>query len=267
MQSGRADGPAERVPRLVKVRTACVSARRADTEIVDFWVLIALARLLPSRNFSSANLFEFLEQRINRATAVEPGPHEPRGEMVMKADISSSWLRGRRGWLKHGNRVGDFTTAPRCGAKTRRGTACQCPALRGKRRCRLHGGLSTGPKTLDGLARNRAANTKHGRFSAEGQAAARWCRMYFRNGYRSLRALGSGTIRGMNGRAYFECLLAQEEINGIAPALVEAQRLEARAAVVDRDVQQLRAKGLLLVVAADERQRADNSREAQPDEP
>ena len=69
--------------------------------------------------------------------------------------------------------------------------------------------------------------------------------MYFRNGYRSLRALGSGTVRGMNGRDYFERLLAQEEAEGIAPALVEARRLEARAAVADHDVQRLRAKGLL----------------------
>lgn len=30
--------------------------------------------------------------------------------------------------------------APRCGAKTRAGTPCRCPAVRGKRRCRLHGG-------------------------------------------------------------------------------------------------------------------------------
>ena len=96
------------------------------------------------------------------------------------------------------------------------------------------------------VSRIRAANTKHGRFSAEGQAVARWCRMYFRNGYRSLRALGSGTVRGMNGRDYFERLLAQEEAEGIAPALVEARRLEARAAVVDHDVQRLRAKGRLI---------------------
>lgn len=32
-----------------------------------------------------------------------------------------------------------FNDAPRCGAKTRRGTLCQSPAVHGKRRCRLHG--------------------------------------------------------------------------------------------------------------------------------
>lgn len=29
--------------------------------------------------------------------------------------------------------------APRCLAKTRRGTPCQSPAVHGKRRCRMHG--------------------------------------------------------------------------------------------------------------------------------
>ena len=36
--------------------------------------------------------------------------------------------------------------------------------MEGKRRCRLHGGLSTGPKTLAGRAAISAANTKHGRY-------------------------------------------------------------------------------------------------------
>ena len=30
--------------------------------------------------------------------------------------------------------------APRCGAKTRAGSPCECPAIHGRTRCRLHGG-------------------------------------------------------------------------------------------------------------------------------
>lgn len=30
--------------------------------------------------------------------------------------------------------------SPRCGAKTRRGTACNAPRVSGKARCRMHGG-------------------------------------------------------------------------------------------------------------------------------
>jgi hypothetical protein len=65
----------------------------------------------------------------------------------------------------HGRRRGrDFLGAPRCGAKTRRGTSCQRPAMTNGR-CRLHGGLSTGPKTPEGVERIRRSRTKHGRYS------------------------------------------------------------------------------------------------------
>lgn len=30
--------------------------------------------------------------------------------------------------------------SPRCGARTRKGTACRAPAVAGRRRCRMHGG-------------------------------------------------------------------------------------------------------------------------------
>src|SRR5262249_40633900 len=70
------------------------------------------------------------------------------------------------GPLKNGNPRGDPGKAPRCGAKNRRGEPCRCPAMRGKRRCRLHGGLSTGAKTKAGIHRIRLASWKHGRRSA-----------------------------------------------------------------------------------------------------
>ena len=42
---------------------------------------------------------------------------------------------------------------PRCGAKTRAGSQCKHPVSPGKRRCRLHGGASSGPKTEEGKKR------------------------------------------------------------------------------------------------------------------
>jgi DNA-binding XRE family transcriptional regulator len=41
----------------------------------------------------------------------------------------------------------------KCGAKTRKGTVCIARPLPGKRRCKFHGGLSTGPKTQEGRER------------------------------------------------------------------------------------------------------------------
>jgi hypothetical protein len=42
---------------------------------------------------------------------------------------------------------------PRCCAKTRAGVPCITRVVPGKRRCRFHGGLSTGPRTTEGRAR------------------------------------------------------------------------------------------------------------------
>ena len=55
-------------------------------------------------------------------------------------------------------------TPIRCGAKTRSGAPCAKFPMEGKRRCRLHDGLSTGPKTAEGRAAISAANIKHGRY-------------------------------------------------------------------------------------------------------
>jgi len=75
---------------------------------------------------------------------------------------AESSLEKQRGWLRGGNAPGDLSKAARCGAKTRRGTTCQCPAM-ANGRCRLHGGLSTGPRTAAGIKRIQAAVTTHGR--------------------------------------------------------------------------------------------------------
>jgi hypothetical protein len=49
---------------------------------------------------------------------------------------------------------------PACGAKNRRGEPCRVTIVPGKRRCRFHGGLSTGPKTIEGKARIAAAQRR-----------------------------------------------------------------------------------------------------------
>lgn len=58
--------------------------------------------------------------------------------------------------------------APRCLARTSSGTECQSPAVKGRRRCRMHGGTNPGaPKG------NRNA-WKHGGRSTATIEAARW---------------------------------------------------------------------------------------------
>jgi hypothetical protein len=67
--------------------------------------------------------------------------------------------------LRNNNPRGNPNAAPRCGARTRTGNPCRSPAMPNGR-CRMHGGRSTGPRTIEGLNRLRAANTTHGAYSA-----------------------------------------------------------------------------------------------------
>ena len=48
-----------------------------------------------------------------------------------------------------------YATLPKqtCGARTRKGEACIAPSMPNGR-CRMHGGLSTGPKTPEGKQRS-----------------------------------------------------------------------------------------------------------------
>ena len=70
-------------------------------------------------------------------------------------------------------RFGPNWPGQRCGAKTRKGKPCRAPAKQPVGRCKVHGGVSTGPRTKEGLARLTAARTTHGRFTKEKRAAAR----------------------------------------------------------------------------------------------
>ncbi len=72
--------------------------------------------------------------------------------------------------------------APECGARTRAGGRCMRKALRGKRRCRLHGGLSPGvPGNKNAL--------KHGRYSHEAIERQRREREFVRRAAELLREL------------------------------------------------------------------------------
>lgn len=70
-------------------------------------------------------------------------------------------------YLRNGVRQGNPNqSAPRCGAKAKStGQPCLGMAMRGKKRCRLHGGRSTGPKTI--IGREKCGNVRllHGGYS------------------------------------------------------------------------------------------------------
>jgi len=56
-------------------------------------------------------------------------------------------------------------------------------------RCYLHGGKSTGAKTIEGLARCRRANWKDGRYSAEAKAKREQIRLLLKEAKGLLRKI------------------------------------------------------------------------------
>jgi hypothetical protein len=67
--------------------------------------------------------------------------------------------------------LSDASQVSRCGAKTRDGTPCPNQPVQGRRRCRLHGGLSPGAPRG-----NRNGNYKNGGWTAEAIEERRWLR-------------------------------------------------------------------------------------------
>jgi hypothetical protein len=62
----------------------------------------------------------------------------------------------------HKRNTGPMLTSPRCGAKTRSGRPCKSPSVRGKKRCRMHGGAPG-----SGAPRGNKNALKHGRYTRE----------------------------------------------------------------------------------------------------
>jgi hypothetical protein len=80
--------------------------------------------------------------------------------------------------------------SPRCGAKTRRGAPCRSPAVRGKGRCRMHGGA-----TGSGAPKGNRNALKHGLRTAEAVARRRRVNNILRDGARLLAEFEKRTAR------------------------------------------------------------------------
>ena len=59
-------------------------------------------------------------------------------------------------------------------------------------RCRMHGGVSTGPRTAEGLARSRRARWKHGLYSSEARAEQKRARELLTQSRELLKQMRAG---------------------------------------------------------------------------
>lgn len=111
----------------------------------------------------------------------------------------------------------------RCQARSSR-TKLQCakPALRNKRVCGHHGGLSTGPRTQEGIKRIQNAHWKHGNETKEARAERCQKSLMFLmleeiGHYVNLFAPGSTKTRGRKPSSY--CKLDLNDPKQLAKAI------------------------------------------------
>jgi glucans biosynthesis protein len=86
--------------------------------------------------------------------------------------------------MSHARNTGPMRSSPRCGARSRRGEACRAPALRGKTRCRMHGGAWG-----SGAPFGNSNAVKHGYFTSEAIDERNQVRGLLSAAYKLLREL------------------------------------------------------------------------------
>lgn len=110
-------------------------------------------------------------RRVDEATALRDAEHEPEGPAWFTCPgrkpgrwgTNTCWadhcrggerceIMARRGLDGEGRPL-PLGERPACRARSRAGHPCRQKVVPGKRRCRFHGGLSTGPKTEEGRQR------------------------------------------------------------------------------------------------------------------
>jgi hypothetical protein len=97
------------------------------------------------------------------------------GDVARQHDVARARNRGAEKFCEQpmdqdfATRVSNLGQPPRCGAKTRAGTACDRRPVAGRKRCRLHGGLSPGAPRG-----SRNGNYRSGHWTAEAIAERKW---------------------------------------------------------------------------------------------
>jgi glucans biosynthesis protein len=74
--------------------------------------------------------------------------------------------------------------SPRCGARTRKGTPCLAPAVKGKRRCRMHGGAKG-----SGAPKGNQNALKHGLYTRQAIEERRQLRRLVTDSRKTLKEL------------------------------------------------------------------------------
>ena len=85
----------------------------------------------------------------------------------------------------HKRNTAPMLASPRCGARTRSGMPCRSPAVKGKKRCRMHGGAKG-----SGAPRGNKNALKHGGYTREALERRAQVRGFLKEGRKVLTELG-----------------------------------------------------------------------------
>ena len=121
--------------------------------------------LFPAANaHARPRIMEWLEQvEATAEAAAQVKSEAAKSRRKMREALRQAWRVDREASPK--------LAKPVCGARNRRGQPCQSKKLLRGGKCKFHGGLSTGPKTPEGLARcaeagRRTAALRRARYRA-----------------------------------------------------------------------------------------------------
>ena len=111
----------------------------------------------------------------------------------------------------------------RCNARSKRTKdRCRAPAIKGKTKCRFHGGRSTGAKTAEGKAKVAAASTTHGQYTQLAQSLYKQKSAELSQFEDAMHILGMSTaprIRGRKATGYFK-LKSFDDLLAWLPSLI-----------------------------------------------
>jgi hypothetical protein len=110
--------------------------------------------------------------------------HVHQGGQAIVGAVQGVGFRGKARINPMRQKPSPMNQAPRCGARTRSGMPCRSPAVRGKRRCRMHGGAQGSGAPLG----DRNA-LRHGHYTAKAIAARRAIRALLRESRELIQAI------------------------------------------------------------------------------
>lgn len=153
-------------PRTLTRTAVAATKHHHEADVADLRARVTRTRGVLVAKINTARLFALAFRPVVRLVGV----HHERSR-TSGIGLAARWLTAAL--RDHEDALRALRRVERCGARTRRGMPCCAPANGRGRRCRRHGGASTGARSVEGKARAAAALAKINAARAQGAAKPR----------------------------------------------------------------------------------------------